>query len=242
MEIWRWPSRDILAEAPEGWGVLQLYMLGDRANELYSHPPSTWVPWAPGIFNTGAYIINRRGMQRVSSPDPAMLSCCVSGGLPVSSCLLQAWTQAAGCSRHHVVVQKRPGHTSSRWTPSPAPCLSNHSDNCAYRPSSVMRHPLMVELCRSWRPTCLGRWLPTLCCQLAWMPAQLRGRTVWQTGWCTVRQGPGRQPPSTLSSRGETSDIVPEHLGVHHATKAVVTKLMADSGPGHRTHLGVRRH
>ena len=41
---------------------------------------------------------------------------------------------------------------------------------------------------------------------------------------------------------GETSDIVPEHLGVHHATKAVVTKLMADSDSGHRTHLGVRRH
>ena len=79
MEIWRWPSRDILADAPQGWGILQLYMLGDRANELYSDPPSMWVPWAPGIFNTGAYIINRQGMQRVRFPDPAMARLCTCG-------------------------------------------------------------------------------------------------------------------------------------------------------------------
>ena len=65
MEVLRWPTREALAAAPEAAGALQLYMLGNTANELYSRPPSTWVPWAPGIFNTGAYVINRRGMQRV---------------------------------------------------------------------------------------------------------------------------------------------------------------------------------
>ena len=79
MEIWSWPSRDILTDAPAGWGVLQLYMLGDTANKLYTHPPSAWVPWAPGLFNTGAYIINRKGMQRVRKP--SRRGCCVSAAL-----------------------------------------------------------------------------------------------------------------------------------------------------------------
>ena len=65
MEILRWPSRAVLGDPPPGWGALQLYMLGNSANQLYRSPPGRWVPWAPGLFNTGAYIINRTGMQRV---------------------------------------------------------------------------------------------------------------------------------------------------------------------------------
>ena len=67
MEILRWPTPGVLDGAPLGWGALQLYMLGNTANKLYSAPPAPWVPWAPGIFNTGAYIINRRGMERVGT-------------------------------------------------------------------------------------------------------------------------------------------------------------------------------
>ena len=68
IEVLRWPSRAVLEDAPPGWGALQLYMLGNAANKLYSSPPGRWVPWAPGLFNTGAYIINRTGMQRVGAP------------------------------------------------------------------------------------------------------------------------------------------------------------------------------
>ena len=70
MEILQWPTRDDLASAPGDWGALQLYMLGGTADALYSKPPGPWVPWAPGIWNTGAYLINRQGMQRVGSPCP----------------------------------------------------------------------------------------------------------------------------------------------------------------------------
>ena len=66
MEVLRMPTRGVLGSAPEGWGALQLYMLGRIADELYNSPPAAWVPWRPGLFNTGAYLINAAGMRRVS--------------------------------------------------------------------------------------------------------------------------------------------------------------------------------
>ena len=65
MEVLRMPTRSLLGSAPGNWGALQLYMLGHAADELYSAPPAAWVLWRPGIFNTGAYLINRAGMRRV---------------------------------------------------------------------------------------------------------------------------------------------------------------------------------
>ena len=65
MEISRWPNLATLEAAPTDWEVLTLYMTGKIANKLYSHPPALWVPWRQGIMHTGAYVINRSGMQKV---------------------------------------------------------------------------------------------------------------------------------------------------------------------------------
>ena len=65
MQVLRWPTEGTLHFAPPDWEVLQLYMLGKAAQQLYADPPSLWVPWRPGIFNTGAYLISRTGMRKV---------------------------------------------------------------------------------------------------------------------------------------------------------------------------------
>ena len=67
MRIIRWPGRHdvcsvLMTSAPDGWHILQLFSLGTLAVELLSHA-SLWVPWRSGIWSTGAYIINRDGMQ-----------------------------------------------------------------------------------------------------------------------------------------------------------------------------------
>lgn len=67
MQVLRWPDQGLIRSAPPGWEVLQLYMLGKAAQSLYMDPPALWVPWRPGIFNTGAYIVNRAGMRKVSA-------------------------------------------------------------------------------------------------------------------------------------------------------------------------------
>lgn len=66
MVVLRVPSPSLISQAPASWGILQLYMLGMDADALYTSPSAAWVPWQPGIFNTGAYLINRRGMREVS--------------------------------------------------------------------------------------------------------------------------------------------------------------------------------
>lgn len=76
MLVLRMPSRALLKAAPKGWGALQLYMLGRGADILYSSPPAPWVPWQPGLFNTGSYLINREGMRRVGALVCACLSLC----------------------------------------------------------------------------------------------------------------------------------------------------------------------
>ena len=71
MEVLRWPTQALLKSAPARWEILMLYSIGDRANDLYrSENTSLWVPWSFGrkLWNTGAYLINRAGMERVSDP------------------------------------------------------------------------------------------------------------------------------------------------------------------------------
>ena len=72
MDIIQWPSTELLASAPLGWEILQLYSLGSTADQLYlqSDPP-LWVTWnmEKELFNTGAYLINKAGMQQVRCHD-----------------------------------------------------------------------------------------------------------------------------------------------------------------------------
>ena len=77
MEILRWPTAALLATAPRNWQVLQMYSLGTLASHLYSHPEAAlWERWhtSKHLFNTGAYIINRAGMQQVR----CMLALCLT--------------------------------------------------------------------------------------------------------------------------------------------------------------------
>ena len=68
MEILRWPTTGLLDSAPADWEVLMLYSLGGQANDLYrSENASLWHAWTfeDKLFNTGAYLINRKGMKQV---------------------------------------------------------------------------------------------------------------------------------------------------------------------------------
>lgn len=48
------------------WDILQMLSFGDTAVRLMLNPDSPlWVSWKTGIWSTGAYIINRAGMERV---------------------------------------------------------------------------------------------------------------------------------------------------------------------------------
>jgi len=52
--------------APVSWQILQLYMINIRAlGVLLRIRHSNFVTWFPGHWSTGAYVINRRGMQRI---------------------------------------------------------------------------------------------------------------------------------------------------------------------------------
>ena len=67
MAFLQWPSQRLVFSAPPGWEVLQLYSMGPKLQQQYAQPSALWLPWTYDAWSTGAYLINRRGMQRVST-------------------------------------------------------------------------------------------------------------------------------------------------------------------------------
>lgn len=80
MEILRMPTDGLIAVAPPDWQILQLYSLGGLASHLYTASPvHLWEPWTlqKHLFNTGAYLINREGMQQVQFEQHVMSLPCL---------------------------------------------------------------------------------------------------------------------------------------------------------------------
>lgn len=72
VRIIRWPAspsawKVISKSAPDDWRLLQMVSLGDIAMQLMSGSSDIWVPWESGLWCTGAYFINREGMQEILS-------------------------------------------------------------------------------------------------------------------------------------------------------------------------------
>lgn len=69
MRIIRWPGKaavwnDLKKTTSKKWEILQLFAMGSIATSLLSET-SLWVPWRSGIWSTGAYVISKKGMQRI---------------------------------------------------------------------------------------------------------------------------------------------------------------------------------
>ena len=72
MRIIRWPAsksawRTVLESARDDWRLLQMVSLGDAAMKLLLECSDVWVPSEAGLWCTGAYFINRKGMHEILS-------------------------------------------------------------------------------------------------------------------------------------------------------------------------------
>lgn len=69
ISIIRWPDFPAFWSSlprEEDYHVLQLLAFGDKAIELMRDESSpVWVRWTPGIWSTGAYMINKRGARHI---------------------------------------------------------------------------------------------------------------------------------------------------------------------------------
>lgn len=104
MEILRMPTDGLIAVAPPDWQILQLYSLGGLASHLYTASPvHLWEPWTlqKHLFNTGAYLINREGMQQVL--DTYMPGATWSGEVTVIDFTSLTDLSHAGCNADQVI-------------------------------------------------------------------------------------------------------------------------------------------